>query len=71
VDCGIIFSSDAGGTNFDFSGLRADRREQREWGCQLPREVMNPKVGSVHAQTLGLSCEVNRLEECVSRRLRL
>ena len=54
--------------NFNASRPGADCREQREWGCQLPREVMNTKVGSIHAQALG--CEVG-LEERVSRQLRL
>jgi hypothetical protein len=32
---------------------------------------MNPEVGSIHSQALGLNGEVNRLQECVGRRLRL
>jgi hypothetical protein len=37
----------------------------------LPREVMNPKVRSVHSQALGLYGEVDGLEKRVSRRSRL
>ena len=43
--------------------LGADRREQWERRCQLPRKVMDTKVGSIHSQTLGLHSEVNRLQE--------
>jgi len=50
--------------------LSTDPREQWKRCCQLPREVMNTKVGSVHSEALGLHVEVNGLQECVSLQLR-
>ncbi len=58
------------GANFNLPSFGANRREQWKRGCQLLREVMNPEVGSVHSQALGLDGEVNRLQERVRRRLR-
>ena len=66
----LIAHVDDGGADFNLSRLGADRREQRKWRCQLPREMMNTEVGSVHSQALGLDGEVNGLQERVSRRLR-
>jgi hypothetical protein len=45
----LIPHVDDGGANFDFSCLSADRREQREWGCQLLREVMNAEVIPIYS----------------------
>jgi len=58
------------GANFNASRFSTNCREQWKRGRQLPREVMNTKVGSVHSQALGFHGEVNRLQERVSRRLR-
>ena len=59
------------GADFNASRLRADRGEQRERGRQLPCEMMNTKVRSVHSQALGLHREVNGLQQCVSPGSRL
>jgi hypothetical protein len=67
----LIPHVDDGSTNLNPSCLGAHRREQWEWGCQLPCEVMNTEVGPVHTQALSLYSEVNGLQERVSRRLRL
>jgi hypothetical protein len=37
----------------------------------LLREVMNPEVGSIHSQALGLHGEVNGLQKHISRGPRL
>jgi hypothetical protein len=40
-------------------------------GIELPREVMDTEVGSVHSQALGLHGEVNGLQERIGCRLSL
>jgi len=66
----LIPHIDYRGANFDLVRPGADRREQWERRSQLPREVVNTKVGSVHSQALGLDGEVNGLQERVGPRLR-
>src|ERR1700685_1643909 len=66
----FISHVDDRGANFNLSCLSTNRREQWKRRCQLPREMMNTEVGSVHSQALGLYSEVNGLQERVRRRPR-
>ena len=62
---------DDGGADFDATGLRADRRQQREGRGELTREVMDAEVSSVGAEFLGRHCKVDGLEEGITGRPRL
>ena len=56
------------GADFNLSRFSANRRKQWKRRSQLLREVMNPKVGPVHFQALGLYGEIDGLQEHVGRR---
>src|SRR6202035_2108909 len=58
----LIPHIDHRGANLNLSSPSTHRREEWKRRCQLPREVMNTKVGSVHSQALGLHGEVNGLQ---------
>ena len=54
--------------DLDPAGARADRRQQRERGSQLPREVVHPEISPVGAQLLGGHSQVDRLQQRIRRR---
>ena len=63
----LIPHVDDGRSDLDLLGFCANRGEQRKRGGELPREMMNPEVGSIHPESLRLDREVDRLQEHISR----
>jgi hypothetical protein len=55
-------------SDLDAAGLRADGRQQGERRGKLSREVMNAKIGSVHAQFLSCNRKLNGLRERIRSR---
>jgi hypothetical protein len=63
----LIPHVDHSGTDFNSSRPGSDCCEEWEWGCELPRKMVNTEICSIHAETLSLYSEVDRLQEHISR----
>src|SRR4051794_33488179 len=66
----LVTHVDDGRADLDAARPRADRGEQREWGCELLRKVVHAKVRAIRAEILGGDGQLDRLLENVLRRSR-
>src|SRR5690349_19158882 len=67
----LVAHVDHRGADLDPFRARTDRREQRKWRAELPREVMNAHVGAVGAELLCGHGELDRLQQRIARRAHL